>query len=203
MIGSLQNLHPEEASTLDNLIEGYQLIGFDWRYLYVNMAVVKQSKYSKDELLGYTMMEKYPGIEETELFRALKKCMSRRESRFLDNEFKFPDGSSGWFELRIQPVPEGLFILSIDITEKKKAEKEKREYITGLERIIHMTSHKVRQPVTQIMGVSNMLEHVVHSKSELQRISSYLKESISTLDDFTRELTHFIHDMESKAKKWK
>jgi PAS domain S-box-containing protein len=33
-----------------------------------------------------------------------------------------PNREVGWFELRIQPMPEGLFILSIDITERKQAE---------------------------------------------------------------------------------
>lgn len=50
-------------ATLDTMLEGCQIIGFDWRYLYVNDAVVAQSGYRRDELLGHTMMEKYPGID--------------------------------------------------------------------------------------------------------------------------------------------
>ena len=33
----------------------------------------------------------------------------------------FPDRSTGWFDVRSQPVPEGVFVLSIDITERKRA----------------------------------------------------------------------------------
>jgi diguanylate cyclase (GGDEF)-like protein/PAS domain S-box-containing protein len=39
------------------------------------------------------------------------------------NEFIYPDGSSGWFELSIQPVPDGIFILSSDITGRKLGER--------------------------------------------------------------------------------
>jgi putative nucleotidyltransferase with HDIG domain len=39
-------------------------------------------------------------------------------------EFVFPDGTIGWFELSIQPVPEGILILSHDITNRKRAETE-------------------------------------------------------------------------------
>ena len=45
----------------------------------------------------------------------------------MDNEFTYPDGTKEWFELSIQPVPEGIFILSIDISERKRAEIALRE----------------------------------------------------------------------------
>ena len=58
----------------DNMIEGVQVIDHKWCYFYVNNSIVKQGgKSTKSELLGHTMMEKYPGIEKTELFNNLKK----------------------------------------------------------------------------------------------------------------------------------
>ncbi|MCB0397185.1 MAG: PAS domain-containing protein [Flavobacteriales bacterium] len=156
-----------DHATLDDLIEGYQLIGFDWRYLYVNKAVIKQSKYtSKNDLVGHTMMEKYPGIETTDLFKLLEKCMKTRTSSTMINEFTFPDNSKGWFELRIEPVPRGLFILSIDITERKRAEEAKKEYINSLEEMIYMTSHKIRQPICNIKGIINLLNNT-HASADV------------------------------------
>jgi PAS domain S-box-containing protein len=107
---------------LENMREGIQVIGVDWRYLFVNRSVLQQVKHSSEELLGHSMMEKYPGIENTELFQVLERCMRERTSQIFENEFTFPDGTKSCFELSIQPVPEGLFILSMDITERKKAE---------------------------------------------------------------------------------
>jgi len=101
----------------DILLEGKQVIGFDWRYLYLNPVCVKQSKYPKEALLGKTMMEKYPGIEQTQLFAKMKQCMEERIPGKFENEFHYPDETTSWFELIIQPVPEGIMILSIDITE--------------------------------------------------------------------------------------
>jgi len=114
-------------STLDNMLEGCQIIDFDWHYLYVNDAVAQQGRSTKEALLHHTMMEIYPGIEDTELFTALHECMEQRVASRMENRFIFPDGSDGWFDLSIQPVPEGIFILSIDITERKKAEKALQE----------------------------------------------------------------------------
>ena len=112
---------------VENMREGIQVIDPDWRYLFLNNSVIKQSKYRREELIGFTMMEKYPGIENTELFKTLKKCMHERKPEIFENEFAYPDGTSGWFELSIQPVPEGLMILSMDVTGRKKAEQELAE----------------------------------------------------------------------------
>ena len=107
---------------LDAMMEGCQIIDFEWRYFYVNEVVAKQGKKRPEELLHHTMMEVYPGIENTEMFAALRRCMEQRVPERLENRFVLPDGSAGWFELSIQPTQEGIFILSTDITERKQAE---------------------------------------------------------------------------------
>ena len=107
--------------TLDNMMEGVQIHDFDWKYTYVNDALVKYSKFTKEELLGYSIMEKYPGIEESDLYKTLQICMNERVHKFMETEFRFPDNSIEYFELSIQPVPQGLFILSLNITERKRA----------------------------------------------------------------------------------
>jgi PAS domain S-box-containing protein len=54
----------------------------------------------------------------------------------MENEFVFPDGTIGWFELSIQPVSEGVFILSEDITERKRSEKLLRDHQHLLQAVI-------------------------------------------------------------------
>ena len=191
--------HNDFHSTLDNLMEGFQIIDFDWKYVYVNEAVIKQSKFSKEELLGFTMMERYPGVEKSAMFETLKRCMYQRIATNFENEFTFPDGTKGWFELRVQPVPEGIFILSVDITERKKAENERLEYIKALEEMVFMTSHRIRQPITQILGVSYLLDQPDTTQEEIKKITGYMKQSVSSLDTFTHELTSFIYNLQVKA----
>lgn len=109
-------------STMDSMLEGGQIIGFDWRYIYVNDALEVQGRQPREDLLGHTMMEAYPGIENTGLFAVLRRCMDGRQPERMETEFIFQDGSRGWFDLSIQPVSEGIFILSHDITARKRAE---------------------------------------------------------------------------------
>jgi len=187
--------------TLDNLLEGFQIIDFNWRYTYVNNAVVKQSKFSREELLGRTMMEVYPGIEDSELFKTMSLCMEARVYHEFENTFAWPDGSTGCFHLSIQPTEGGLTILSNDISDRKRSEKEKKEYTSALERVLFMTSHNLRQPITQVHGLGNILEIFVKGNPELEKVVAHLKVPAFALDDYTRDLTGVLQAMEIKAKK--
>ena len=127
MTAAFRKSEERYRNTLDCMMEGCQIIGFDWRYLYINDAAAGQGKMEKDVLHGRTMMECYPGIEKTDLFSILRRCMEERTPHRMANEFIYPDGSKGWFELSIQPTADGIFILSNDITERTRAEAELRD----------------------------------------------------------------------------
>jgi len=122
--------------TVESMIEGYQIIDCGWRYVYVNQAAAEQGRRPREELIGHTMMEMYPDIEQTEMFDRLKKCMINRVPHQMENEFTFPDGSRGWFELRFEPTHEGVLILSMDISRRKEIEKELATYRQRLEEVI-------------------------------------------------------------------
>jgi len=124
---SIKKLNESEKrfrSTLDNMINGAQIIDKNFRYLYLNNSAVEQSRKSKNNLIGKTMMDVYPGIEETEMFSQLKNCMENKKQHNMINEFIYPDGKKGYFRLNIVPVPEGLFIISEDITQIRRTEDE-------------------------------------------------------------------------------
>jgi putative nucleotidyltransferase with HDIG domain/PAS domain S-box-containing protein len=111
-----------DYSVFDHFLEGCQIIGFDWRFLYINDAAAKHNRRPKKELLSKKYMDIWPGIQATEVFEIVRRCMEERIALQTENEFVFPDGTKGWFSLSIQPIPEGVLILSIDIAERKQVE---------------------------------------------------------------------------------
>ncbi|MBL0182255.1 MAG: PAS domain S-box protein [Chitinophagaceae bacterium] len=129
-------------NTMDKMLEGVQIYDYDWNCLYVNDAVTKQGPYSKEQIQALTLQENYPGIESTELFKIFEQCKADKLSRHIEYEFTFPSGSKSWFELSIQPNPEGLFILSVDISERKKAQE-----------VMEETSEQLRQLTAHLLNV--------------------------------------------------
>ncbi len=121
---ALNKSEERARNALDHLLEGCQIIGFDWKYIYLNQAAQIHNRRQNTELIGHRYMDMWPGIENTQVFKTIEQVLEKRVPNHLENEFVFPDGSPSWFDLSIQPVPEGVFILSIDITERKRKEQE-------------------------------------------------------------------------------
>lgn len=116
-------LNVERFRTMfDAMLEGVQILDHNWRYLYLNTTAAQHNRRPNQELIGQVYMDMWPGIEATSVFTTLKLCLEEHIPAHIENEFIYPDGQIGWFELRIQPIPEGIFILSFDITSRKQAE---------------------------------------------------------------------------------
>ena len=127
--------------TLDNMLEGCQIIGDDWRYIYINDAAERHNRRPKEQLLGNRYMDMWPGIEATEVFAVIRRCMDERTPQSMENEFTFPDGAVGWFDLRMSRVPEGIVILSVDISERKRSESALRDSQLLLRQVIDLVPH--------------------------------------------------------------
>jgi PAS domain S-box-containing protein len=152
--------------TLDTMMEGIQIHDFDWRYTYVNDSLVKYSQStSRNELEGYTLMEKYPGIEQSELFKTLDQCMKERIPKHFETEFVFPNGARSFFELSIQPISTGLFILSFDISERKKAEENIQKLNEELEQKVIERTAQLENKVQQLKESEEKFHKAFHNSA--------------------------------------
>jgi PAS domain S-box-containing protein len=176
--------------TLDRLLEGCQIIGRDYRYLYLNDAVVRHSRQTRDALVGRTMMEAYPGIEHTELFRTVERVMAGGSAESVTNEFRFPDGETGWFELSVQPIPEGVFILSIDVTERVRSQRlaNRTQRLESLGTLASGVAHDLNNALAPVLLTTELLRlDPGVGAEELETIESSARRAV----DLVRQLLVF------------
>jgi len=114
--------------------------------------------------------------------------MEERTPAAVENLFTYPDGSSAWFELRVEPVPEGICIYSVDIQPRKEAEAAERRLNEGLEAQVaertreleianqelesfaYSVSHDLRAPLRHAAGFAELLRrHAGESLDEKGR----------------------------------
>ena len=122
------------ARTLNSLFMGFQIIGFDWKYLYVNTVAAAHGNTTPEALIGRGLFEAFPGIEDQEpLMSLLRRAMAERTGHVFEHEFTFPDGTKRWFQIRIEPVPEGICVYSVDINERRLEEERLRAQLVALQ----------------------------------------------------------------------
>lgn len=160
---------------MDKMLEGAQIISFTGKYIYVNDAVAKQLRIPRENLRGQTIKNLLPVSQNTGFFETLNHCMQDRAPQHLEERLTFQDGKSGWFELSLQPVPEGVFVLSMDITERKNAEDQVRRINAELER-------KVEERTKQLLILNQELESFSYS------VSHDLRAPLRVLDGYAEML---------------
>lgn len=69
------------------------------------------------------------------------------------------------------------------------------KHILGLEKMLVMTSHGVRQPIASILGILHLLDKTITSPGEHKKLMEYIKQSALALDVFTKKLTVFMFNL--------
>ena len=64
----------------------------------------------------------------------------------------------------------------------------------GIEKMVFITLHRVRQPKSNILGLAELLDQNTNSPEELKYLD-YIKQSSLALNNFKKYLTPFIAEV--------
>lgn len=103
-------------------------------------------------------------------------------------------------DLQIEKEDLSLQLLQ-QFKELKRSEKTlKKDIHKGLEEIMFTISHKVRLPLTNILGLANLLTTIGNSHEENLEFIELIKDSAKDLDKITKELCSFIYELDHKKE---
>lgn len=172
--------------------------------IYVNNKFCEKSGYTEQELLGQNHNIVNSGYHPKSFFTGMWNTILNGNTWQGEVKCRKKDNSFFWLHRIIIPVFDDnreiihFFSIRTSIDEKKQAEKKQEDYIKSLEEMLFMTSHHVRQPITHILGLSNVFSDLTLSQDDLKYTMTQIQQSANSLDTFTKELTNFI----SEAKEY-
>ncbi|RVT78388.1 PAS domain S-box protein [Flavobacterium sufflavum] len=201
----LQNQKKFTDDILNKIPTEIAVYDHNQKYLYVNPKGIENEEI-RDWVIGKTDFDycKLTGIDDAVAKKRSESFEKVKENESVEwiDELSMDDGEIKYMLRILHPLEENdkYILTGYDITDIKKAEFEKQQYIADLEQMMFMTSHKVRHPITQIIGISTLIEEE-QSKTELEELLGCIKKPIADLDLFTRELTMFIHNIKNRNGK--
>lgn len=195
-------LNHQASATDHNVI--FSLTNRKGTILYANDKFCEVSGYQKDELIGANHNIVNSGLHSKDFFKNMWATVGNGNIWQGEIRNKAKNGSFYWVDTIIFPVYEyqqkekQYFSIRTLINDKKQAEQHKIQRIEELQSLLFKISHGLRQPITQLMGITELLDQTPDSLQHLTQIVDYMKTATTMLDTYTRELTQHI---EAIAKK--
>jgi len=104
--------------TLKSITEGFMTLDCDWRITFVNPAAEQLMLRKPEEILGRSIWEIYPGLENTLFGKAYLKAAEEQQPVTLEEYYEPRDR---WMEMRIYPSQDGLAVYFQNVTERHRS----------------------------------------------------------------------------------
>lgn len=194
----------KSLSDLKHAIYNSSIVGISDRngvIQYVNEKFETISKYSRRELIGKNFRLLNSGYHPKEFFSEMWKTITSGKVWRGEIRNKAKDGTLYWLDTTITPLldeqgkPKQYISIRFDITDKKKLEQKKDEFIS-------VASHELKTPLTSIKAFAQVLKRRFEKIGDRQS-SVYLSRINDQIDRLTKlviELLDTTRIQEGKLK---
>ncbi len=132
---------------IESIQDGFMVLDADWRVTFLSPRgeEIVAPLRARDAILGVSLWEAFPEVLGTVFEDGLRRAARERAMTAVEGYFPPLDG---WFDVRAYPSAEGLSILFLDISERKRGEERQRLLMRELD-------HRAKNAL-------NVVQSVVH-----------------------------------------
>ena len=175
------------------------------KIVYVNPAFSEMSGYQSNEIIGKSPnIFKGPKSDSDEL-KKLLRAIKNEEECLIETISYTKQKEEYWVRFSMIPIFNNEGIIShwisiqTDITDEKKLETEKEHLIReltqnnkDLKQFSYITSHNLRAPLSNLIGLLNLIEDIPVDNPELQEIIAGFTKSTHLLNETINDLVKVI-----------
>jgi len=176
------------------------------RIIYVNEALANMTGYSKEEILGKSpRLFQGPRSDRTELDK-MKNALQKQEHCTSEVINYAKNGRPYWVEIGIAPVTDNsgkvshMIAIERDITSRKVQEQEREKLIfellqnnKDLRQFSYITSHNLRGPIANLLGLTNLLDNFKVQDATLSKIMDGIKKAATNFDETIKDLATVLN----------
>lgn len=158
-----------------------------------------------NSIIGKKITELYPALKNTGFYKNLISVTETGKSETLTLFYPFDGKLSGWFEVYMSKLNDGLILIGRDITFLKEAEEElmkqnallntaNEELISAnnqLKRFTFVASHDLQEPLRKIQLFSNKLLDKIDEHPELKEETDKIRESAARMSELLTAITRY------------
>ena len=171
------------------------------KIIYTNPAFTIMSGYETEEILGKTPdIFKGPNSDEQEYIKLINAIKHKKECLIETVSYK-KNREEYWVRFSMIPIYNSenqvshWISIQRDVTEEKNQEKEKEQLIReltqnnkDLKQFSYITSHNLRAPLSNLIGLLNLIEDTPNDNQELKELISGFSKSTHLLNDTINDL---------------
>ena len=113
---------------LAGMSEGFSLLSPDFVFLDINAEALRLDRRTREQMIGRSHWELYPGTENEALGKLYKHALAERVAVSLEHRHVWEDGRVFWLDMRAYPTDDGcLAVFFRDITDRHVAQQAAHE----------------------------------------------------------------------------
>jgi PAS domain S-box-containing protein len=119
----LSEAHQRLNTILETIADGFYALDGDWRFTLINDAALRHFGKVREDLLGRSLFEVFPGTRGSEFERGFRKALETGQPIRVEAPSVLMDKI---MSIHAYPGPENLTVIFRDVTERRRAEEALR-----------------------------------------------------------------------------